>query len=201
MKIIGDVAKAARGQAERTWGFTKRLTVGAMVWGLVFSLVTIGELRVAFDYDDTLVFSTPAFERAFKSGRQPFSPAFWQVVNQGYDVERRKFLSNIMAWGFRMCGFKVTILTARPPHGGDALKKEWRYLADDFVFTAGSENKHRYLKKGNYVLFFGDSDSDIQQGRKAEVFSVRVRRSNESSYKEDYNPGTLRELVLPLTEF
>lgn len=199
--MIGDVSKAVKKQAEKTWTFSKKLVGSMMVWGLIFSLVTIGDLRVAFDYDDTLVYSTPAFNRAFASGVQPFSSKFWEIVNTSYDVERRKPLPYALAWAFRVCGFKVTVLTARPDYEGEALRKEWRYLADRFVFAGGTANKHKYLRQGNHVLYFGDADSDIREGRKARVLTLRVKRSPKSSYKEDYNPGTLREIVLPFTEF
>jgi len=195
------VLKAVRDKADKTWTWFKKTLVFMSCWGLVFSLVTIGELRVGFDYDDTIVFSTPAFAKAFKSAHQPFSPGFWTVVNQSYDVEERKLLPNVLAWTFRILGFRVSIISARPSYGGEALQKEWRYLAHDFIFSNGSTNKHRYLTKGNYVLYFGDSDSDILEGRKAKVLSFRVKRGSKSSYKEDYHPGALREIVIPFTEF
>ena len=74
-------------------------------------------------------------------------------------------------------------------------------LANDFIFSGNSGNKHKYLRSGNYVLYFGDSDSDIIQGRKAGILTLRVKRNSKSLYKDDYHPGSLREFVLPLTEF
>lgn len=190
-----------KAKADKTY-VTFRRIVGLMsVWGLIFSLVTIGEMKVAFDYDDTLVFSTPAYSKAFASGVQPFSPAFWEIVNASYDLEKPKVLSNVLAWTFRLLGFKVTILTSRPQYGGEALQKEWRRLATNFVFSNGSAAKHLTLKNGNYVAFFGDADSDVSEGRKARVFTLRVRRSPHSSYKDDYNPGSLREWVIPYSEY
>jgi acid phosphatase class B len=199
--MLEATAKAVKLKADQTWTLTKK-TIGLLsMWGLVFSLVTIGQLRVGFDYDDTLVYSTPAFQKAFKAGVQPFSPRFWEVVNNSYELERIKPLPYALAWIFRIAGFKVTVITARPAYGGDSLKKEWRFVSTDFVFAGGSANKHKTLRQGNYVLFFGDSDSDITQGRKARVLTLRVKRSPKSSYKEDYHPGALREIVLPFTEF
>jgi len=195
------VLKSVRDKADQAWTTTKKLLAFMSCWGLVFSLVTIGQLRVAFDYDDTLVFSTPAFSQAFSTGVPPFSPKFWTVVNNSYHLERPKYLPYSMAWLFRICGFKVTVLTPRPKYGGEALKKEWRYLASEFHFTSGSSNKHKYLKEGNFVLFFGDSDTDIVEGRKAKVLTMRIRRSPKSSYKENYHPGSLKEFVIPFSEF
>ncbi|MFH1725486.1 MAG: hypothetical protein ABII00_12825 [Elusimicrobiota bacterium] len=193
--------KKVQQKAGQAWTLTKKLLASMCVWGLIFSLVTIGKFRVAFDYDDTLVFSTPAFSKGFASGITPFSPRFWEVVNNSYDLERPKVLVYSMAWVFRILGFKVTVLTPRPSYGGEALRKDWRYLATDFYFAGGKANKHEYLAKGNHILYFGDSDSDIREGRKAKVLTLRVKRSSKSSYKEDYNPGSLREIVIPFSEY
>lgn len=200
MSLVKAVVTDVKSKADKAWSFTKKLIIAGGVWGLIFSLVTIGRLGVAFDYDDTLVFSTPAFQKAFNSGMQPYSPAFWEVVNNAYELEERKPLVWGLAWVFRMFGFKVTVISTRPPHGGEALAKEWRYLATDFKFAGGALNKHGILKEGRYVLYFGDSDSDISEGRRAKVLTLRVKRSVKSTYKEDYKPGSMGELIIPFTD-
>lgn len=202
--MLKATAKAVKEKADKTWTLAKRIVGALSVWGLIFSLVTIGELKVAFDYDDTLVHSAPSFSKAFSAGVPPYSPEFWKVVNTGYDLERPKPLPYLAAWIFRVLGFDVVILSSRPNYGGEALRKEWRFLVgdtEDFIFSGGSANKHRYLQSGNFVLCFGDSDSDIIQGRKAGILSFRVKRSPKSLYKEDYHPGSLREFVIPLTDY
>ena len=194
--------KAAKEKVEAGINFTKKTIVLMSVWGLIFSLVTITKLGVAFDYDDTLVNSSPAFARAFEKTTQPFTPQFWSIVNNSYELEKPKFVALSLAWAFRIFGFKVAIITARPNVEGEALQKEWRRLAPRaFYFAGDKENKHVELQRGNYVLYFGDSDSDIAQARKAKVYGVRVKRSPKSTYKEEYHPGTLGELVIPLSEY
>lgn len=188
-------------QAEKTWEGIKKVLGALSVWGLIFSVVTISELRVGFDYDDTLVFSTPAYAKGFKSGHVPFSPAFWEVVNGAYDLEKPKILPYALAWTFRVLGFKVAIITSRPDYGAEGLRKEWRHLSRNFVFAGETSRKSVHLKQGNYVAYFGDGDSDITEARKARVPGIRVKRSHRSSFKEDYTPGTLGELILPLSEF
>src|SRR5258708_20460851 len=79
----------------------KKLLSLMMVWGLIFSLVTIWQLRVGFDYDDTLVFSTPALNQAYASGAIPFSPEFCKVVNLSYDLYYPKLLEYAFACTFR----------------------------------------------------------------------------------------------------
>jgi acid phosphatase (class B) len=97
----------------------------------------------------------------------------------------------------------VAILASRPDTDGEALRKEWRRLVPRprFIFAGDGVSKRRYLEDGNFVLYFGDSDVDISEARKAGVFPVRVKRSPQSSYKEDYHPGTMREFVLPLSQY
>lgn len=199
--VIEAAGKFVKKKATQTMTLARKILGMMMAWGLVFSLVTIGDLKVAFDFDDTLVFSTPSYTRAFQSGVQPFSPKFWEVVNSSYHLERPKPVPYAIAWMFRILGFDVTVLTSRPGYGGESLKKEWRFLATNFIFTSGSANKYKYLINRNYILFFGDSDSDIIQGRRAKVLTLRVKRSAKSSYREDYHPGSLREIVIPFTEY
>lgn len=194
--------KAAKDKVEAGVAFTKKTIVAMSCWGLVFSLVTVMKLGVAFDYDETLVNSSPAYARAFEKTTQPFTPQFWSVVNNSYELEKPKMVAMALAWAFRLFGFKVAIISSRPSIDGEALQKEWRRLAPrSFYFAGHKDNKHVELQRGNYVLYFGDSDSDIAQARKAKVYPVRVKRSPKSSYKEEYHPGTLGELVIPLSEF
>lgn len=193
--------KEVREKAEKTWTLAKKTVVAMSAWGLVFSLVTIARLGVAFDYDDTLVHSSPAYAKAFANSTQPFSPQFWAIVNNSYEMEQPKYVAQALAWTFRLFGFRVAIIAARPATEGDALKKEWRRLAPrGFYFSGDKENKHLQLQNGNYVLYFGDSDSDIAQARMAKVYPIRVKRGRRSSYKEDYHPGTLGEVVVPLSD-
>ena len=197
------VLKNVRAKVDAGWTQTKKILGMMSVWGLIFSLVTVAKVGVAFDYDDTLVFSTPAFSRAFANSAQPFTPQFWSILNKSYDIEKPKILSLTLAWAFRIFGFRVTIISARPATDGEALRKEWRRLAPrgNFIFAGDRSNKHLYLENGNYILFFGDSDSDIIQARKANVFPIRIRRSAKSFYKQDYNPGSLGEWVIPFSEY
>lgn len=197
--------KNVRAKAEQYWTTTKKCVAAASAWGLIFSLVTITHLGVAFDYDDTLVNSTASFQKAFANTTQPYTPGFWSIVNQSYDLEKPKIMTYSLAWLFRLFGFRVAIVTSRPPVDGEPLKKEWRHLVPKsyFFFAAEKEAKHQYLQgtQSNFVLFFGDSDSDIAEARKAHVYPIRIRRSPKSVYKEDYHPGTMGELVIPLSEY
>lgn len=195
--------KNVQSKVQSFWSTSKRILALMCVWGLIFSLVTIGKMAVAFDYDDTLVFSTPAFTRGFTDTAQPYTPQFWSIVNRSYDLEKPKIMTWGLAWLFRVFGFKVTILTNRPATDGEALQKEWRKLVtrNNFVFTGDKAKTHAYLQGGNYLLYFGDGDADISEAQKAKVFPVRILRSKKSTTKDDYHPGTLGEFVLPFSDY
>jgi acid phosphatase class B len=195
--------KAVRQKTEAAWTLAKKTIVFLCCWGLIFSLATISRVGVVFDYDETLVHSTKTYARAFGESRQPYSSAFWSTVNRSYDIESPKVLPYTLAWVFRLCGFHVAILTSRPGIDSDGLKKEWRHLvpAGRFMFASDRAAKHRYLEGATYLLFFGDSDSDMEEARQAHVFPVRIRRSKDSFFKDDYHPGAFHELVIPLSQY
>jgi len=123
------------------------------VWGLIFSLVTIAHLGVAFDYDDTLVNSGAAYSKAFANSQEPYSEGFWKVVNDSYDLEKPKYIPFSLAWIFRVFGFRIAILTARPAIDAEPLKKEWRHLVSRgyFIFASDKTAKAGLLSNGNYV--------------------------------------------------
>ncbi len=197
------VLKNARAKVEHYWTNTKKFLAAMSVWGLVFSVVTITHLGVAFDYDDTLVNSQAAYSKALANSQEAYSEGFWNIVNTSYDLEKPKIIPYSLAWVLRVFGFRIAIITARPAINAEALKKEWRHLVSRgyFIFASDKTGKAGILQNGNYVLFFGDSDSDIQEARSARVFPIRIRRSKKSIYKEDYNPGSMHELVIPLSEY
>ena len=39
------------------------------------------------------------------------------------------------------------------------------------------------------------------EARKAGVYPLRIKRSSSSYKKDDYHPGTLGELVVPLSQY
>ncbi len=169
------------------------------VFALVHLAVASSNLKVGFDYDDTISFSTPAFEQAFNSqnqGIKPFSPEFWKIVNTNYKLEEAK--TGVIFWAIltKMLGFDVVFITARQPIEADALVASWDWLDDGFYFE---KEKARIMNKYHYIAFVGDSDSDIEEARKANVWAIRARRSPRSSYKENYSPGKYGEWVLPFS--
>lgn len=194
------VLKDVRAKVEQTWTTTKKILATMSVWGLIFSLVTIARLGVAFTYDDTLVDSSAAFAKA-ESASQARGPEYWTIVNNAYDLESPKILPYALACVARAFGFRVVILAERQASGGEALKKEWRRLAPrGFVFEPDPEQTHQRLQDGRFVLFFGSSDLDMLQARHAGVYAVRVKRGKKAVGGGAYNPGQQGEFVLPFSD-
>ena len=196
------VFKEARAKVEKGWTSTKKLLAMMSVWGLFFSLITIGHLSVAFDYDDTLVNSGKAYEKASGAAAQRESPSFWAALNNAYDLETIKYVPFTIACAMRVLGFRVVIMAERQGADGDALRKEWRKLAPrSFIFTPDPAAKHLHMQEGHFVAFFGDSDQDMLEARKVSVLGIRVRRSKHAVKNDQYSPGKMGEVVIPLSQF
>ena len=196
------VLKDVRAKVEQTWTTTKKILAMMSVWGLIFSLVTIARLGVAFTYDDALVHSAASFEKAAGKVQQLRGPEYWKIVNNSYDLESPKLLPYALACVFRAFGFRVLILAERGSTDGEALKKEWRHLAPrGFIYVADSTDVHLHLQDGRYALFFSDGDRELLEAKKAGVYAVRIRRDSKAVRADEYNPGRFGEPVLPLSEF
>ena len=196
------VFKDVRAKVEKGWTTTKKLLAFMSVWGLFFSLITIGRLSVAFDYDDTLVSSSKAYEKAAHSVTQRDSPTFWAALNNAYDLEAIKYVPFALACALRGLGFRVVIMAERQGVDGDALKKEWRKLAPrSFLFTPDPAAKHLHMQEGHFVAFFGDSDQDMLEAKKVGVLGVRVKRGRHPVKRDSYSPGRMGEAVIPLSQF
>lgn len=167
------------------------------IYLVAFTSVNIADLKVGFDYDDTLIFSTPAFRAGATSGQEPYSEEYWRVVNNSFNLEKVKMVPLTTALIYKALGFDVVIITARAGYGGEELQRHWKWLAKEFYFE---RDKSEILKRDKFVAFFGDSDSDITEALGAGVRPIRVKRSKESDYQEKYHPGQYKELILPFSD-
>lgn len=196
------VFKDARAKVEKGWTTAKKLLAMMSVWGLFFSLITIGRLSVAFDYDDTLVDASKAYEKASGAAVTREGPAFWAALNNAYDVESVKIVPFALACALRGLGFRVMIMAERQGADGDALKKEWRKLSPrSFIFTPDPTAKHLHMQEGHFVAFFGDSDQDMLEAKKVNVLAVRIKRGKRAVKHDAYSPGKMGETVIPLSQF
>jgi acid phosphatase class B len=196
------VFKDTRAQVEKAWTTTKKVLAAMSVWGLVFSLVTIGRLSVGFDYDGTLVDSSKAFEKAAKLSQQAGGASYWGVVNNSYEMESAKLVPYGTAILLRALGFRIVIMAERQGTDGDALRKEWRRLAPrGFLFTPDPASKHLHMQEGRFVAFFGDADMDMLEAKKAGVLAMRVQRPPSPGEGVPYSPGKMGDYVVPLSRF
>ncbi|HBB67157.1 MAG: hypothetical protein A2X28_10430 [Elusimicrobia bacterium GWA2_56_46] len=173
----------------------------AATWAVFFSVFTLMGLRAGFEYDDGLVFSTPAFKSAQGTGLEPGSKGYWEAVNRSHKLERVKPAVWLTAWFFRVFGFKTAILARRGPDGSDSLVQSWKPPADDFFFSDDENQEYEILEKKGFTLYFAASDAGIIQARKAGVWAVRIRKSAKSVLPAPATPRKFREPVLPLSEF
>ncbi len=200
MKQLDSGAAAGEGgpgPGGRMQRLARRLVIVLLAaWLGAFAALRTADLRVGFDLDDTLSFSSPAFALAFEQQIPKRSPEFWRFVNARFDLESPKRLVVGIAMAAKLLGFRIERMTASKGYGGGALAGHWSWLADEFHFEW---DKARILESKRFVLFFGDSDSDIREAREAGVTPIRVLRSPLSTRKGGVNPGKYGEWVLPFS--
>ncbi|GEM_PF-1483705 len=160
-------------------------------------------LRVGFDLDDTLLFSSPAFQKGFDADVRPYSWAFWRVVNTSdgeVSVVKKKTREILQAHQAK--GAEIFVVTARHPHGGEEVM---RFLYKTFGIPPThvyfeTEGKAERLRALRLDVFYGDADSDVSAALEAGVKPVRILRSPKSSYKKKYNPGKYDEEIVEGSE-
>ncbi|HNW45753.1 MAG TPA: hypothetical protein PKI19_14735 [Elusimicrobiales bacterium] len=186
----------------RKWlGRIRAFCMLAGAWGFLFSVNSLIGFRAGFEYDDGLVYSTPAFQAAGKTSAEAGSPDYWNAVNRAYASERLKPVVWLSAWTLKVLGFRIAIFCDRGQEGADSLEADWSRLADDFYFTRTDNEKYEILEKNRFALYAGPSDAGIIQARKAGVPPLRVKKSGNSSNPLASTPGKYKERILPLSEF
>jgi len=186
--------------------FVWRLLIVGLIAGLVVNpVLSAGKkvLRVGFDVDDTLLFSSPAFEQGYNSGAEPYSDEFWKVVNSSdekYSTIKKKTSQILKQYQKR--GSEIFIITGRGPAGGENLKKflnkTFAVAEKNIFFNPG--DKSPLMSKLKLDIYYGDSDSDITAAQEAGAKAFRILRSPKSSYKGSYNHGKFGEKIIPDSE-
>ncbi|MFQ3676157.1 MAG: HAD family acid phosphatase [Endomicrobiia bacterium] len=162
------------------------------------------KIRVGFDIDDTLLFSTPNFDNALNSSVEAYSKEFWEMVNKSdYKYSKIKPTVKKIVDKHLKNGDEVYIITARKPYGGEHLK---RYLSKTFGIPKKNiffepENKSQRIKNLKLDIFYGDSDGDVRDALSAGAKPIRILRAKESSYKKNYNVGSYNEEIIEGTEW
>lgn len=155
---------------------------------------------VGFDIDDTLLWSEPAFRLARESKAEPFSAAFWKVLN-GSDrlVSRVKRRGLELVRAHQAGGARVVAITKREEAGsGEAVRS---FIADTFGIAKKDvffepKGKVERIQAEKVEIFYGDSDGDITDAKAAGARGVRFLRSPHTTYRGDYNAGSFGEEIL-----
>jgi len=160
------------------------------------------KINVGFDCDDTLIFSTPAFEQADKSGAEGYSDVWWSVVNsndEGNSIVKK--VAKAVLEKHQKKGDGIYVITARGETGGGILRnylnKTFGIKKENVFFTNRKADKIREL---DIKVYYGDSDSDIEAAKDAGAKGVRILRSPRSSYQSKNNPGIYKEQIIPNSE-
>ncbi|HON55983.1 MAG TPA: HAD family acid phosphatase [bacterium] len=166
-------------------------------------------LRVGFDVDDTLLFSTPAFNKA----REKYAfgaDGFWSYLNSldaEYSIVKKSVEKILLE--HKKNGTEIYVITARPADNGEKLKE---FLSGYFGIPKSNiyfepTSKIEKIKELKLDIFYGDSDTDIKDAMAAGVKGVRILRSEQSSYRDEktgklknYNPGIYNEEIIPNSE-
>jgi len=161
--------------------------------------ITKSIVNVGFDVDDTLLFSTPAFDKANKSDYSGYSQEWWVIVNKSDEGNSivKKVTENILN-GHKRKGDEIFVISARNEAGGDVLRgflnKTFGIKKENVYFE---HDKADLIKKLRISVFYGDSDSDITTAQEAGAKGIRIMRSPKSSYKGNYHPGAFGEEIIP----
>lgn len=171
----------------------------------------LGQLKVGFDIDDTVLFSRDNFLKAPHSSDDPDQVDFgW--VNQHdslYSVVIQPVADLIQF--LKAHGHEVYFITARPGTNGETvgrhLTRELGFpvvMNENLFFSAKKKDpasghrfttKHETISKLGLHIFYGDSDTDIIAASVAGVRAVRVVRDARSveAYSKNYFGDTRSE--------
>lgn len=175
----------------------------------------IGQLKIGFDIDDTVLFSRDNFLLAPHISDDPYHLDYgW--VNQ-HDSLHSVIIQPIgdLIRFLRSQGHKVYFITARPGINGAAVGRHlsrelgFSVIMDENLFfspkrkdpKSGNKytSKHEVISRLGLHVFYGDSDSDMIAASIAGVRGVRVVRDMRSveeysknyfgDIKSDHSPG------------
>lgn len=167
------------------------------IWAVIYSTVNITGLKIAFEYDDGIVYTTSLFKKAENLKGEEF----YRYINTHTEYEIPKLIPYLILITARMTGFKVDLIIDREPVDTDAIFKKWKNLADNIYFVRDQNEKYEILQRNSYLVYFTPSDEGVIQAKKAEIKPVRIKKNLKSILKYSYNPGKFNEKILPLSAF
>lgn len=172
-------------------------------------------MNVAFDIDDTVLFSSPGYyygQRKYSSrNTSPFNlEVFWEEMNNGLDrFSLPKECARILIEFHKKRGDSLYFITGRYKTKTESVTS---IIAETFdlkdpnnvIFTGpqrGENQKIEPLRKHNVRIYYGDSDSDIEAAQAAGARPIRIMRAANSTNKPFPDYGRLGEEVLINSEY
>lgn len=177
---------------------------------------------VCFDYDDTIAFTTQAFEFA-KNMSGGSVDRMWDIVNNEHVGERLSLnknttLSILRRYVDNVPNSPIRIITSRCSAASELLTNDELNIqrqisksipkATNLVVYMSCTKFPKRLAKIHAIryfgcrVFFGDSDDDIRSCILAGNCSpFRILRAPNSTYKSNNNPGLFHEPIVLNSEY
>ncbi len=172
-------------------------------------------MKVGFDIDDTVLFSSPGYyygQQKYSPGNRAFltMTAFWMEMNNGLDqFSIPKECAHSLIELHKKRGDSIFFITARIPSETETvtalLAKIFELENPNKVIFTGFDPiqnlKIQPIKDNEIQIFYGDSDGDIEAAQAAGVRAIRILRPKNSTNKPIPKPGGLGEEVLSDSEY
>jgi acid phosphatase (class B) len=173
------------------------------------------QMNIAFDIDDTLLFSSPGYyygQHKYSPGSEAYliMEEFWNEMNNGLDrFSLPKECGRKLIELHKKRGDSIYFITAR---NGTKTERVTEILAETFglknpnkvIFTGSKliENpKIRPIREYKIRIYYGDSDVDIKAAQAAGIRAIRIIRAGNSTNKPLPKAGRLGEEVLMNSEY
>jgi acid phosphatase (class B) len=183
-------------------------------------------IHVAFDVDDTTLFTSAGFQWGTRTYRKEIVSAgvsvreddlptvdaklkyreFWTKMNNELDqYSVKKWIAVELIRLHKARGDKIYFVTKRINTGTEKLtellRKEFDLPDLEPVIFTNRGSKAPAFKQVRAVISYGDSDSDIRESIEASARPVRVMRARTSVNVEPVHNGAFGEEVLLNSEF
>jgi len=147
------------------------------IWAVIYSAINICNFKVAFEYNDGIIFMAKNQEG--------------KVIQ-----ERTKVIPTLMALFMKIIGVKIDVIVDEE----NDLKLVKPFFADNMYIVKNQNEKYELLERNGYLIFFANSDEGVIQAKKAQIIPVRIKRNPKSKNPLNYNPHKFKEIILPLSE-
>lgn len=179
-------------------------------------------INVGFDIDDTILFSSPCFYKLSKDFAKANNIQFQSEDALWHQIKDNKDFWNKMATcdNYSLPKNSVIELLRLHQRRGDNIFFITARIAPDSKYAdflnnylteiignsnnlnpvIYAEDKIPPIKNNNITLYYGDSDSDIEDATKAGAKPIRVLRATNSTWKGSYNLGKYQEDIFSNSE-